>query len=236
MLVRSKKVLLLALLLTPLLVPLHARSREAHQKRESIVGKWSSMIRERDGSGITFEFRADGSFTQTFDYERVARYKLKDNRLSIRAWNSKDSREDEQIFALGFEANELVAKDQNGGMEVRMKPVEGGRMVAENNLLGEWFSQNYPGVTPVVPLDLPLRFPAFVEFTKSGQVYFRGSLRSKSGHYEFSKNVLTTTLDGEASLERKVHVTSNRLDMPIDKSRVLIPFRRVSERDTVLSH
>jgi hypothetical protein len=207
MLVETKQVLVPVLLMSSLWVSMPARCRDAHRE-ESIVGKWDSMIRGGDGLGITFEFLPDGSFTQTSDYERTARYKLEGSRLSIKVWNSRDSREDQQVFELRFEANELIERDLNGGREIRMKPVGSGGKPAENSLVGEWFSENYPGATSVVPLNLPLRFPAFVEFTKNGQVYFRGPLKSKSGHYEFSNSRLTTTLEGAGSFERKVHLSS----------------------------
>ena len=98
-----------------------------------------------------------------------------------------------------------------------------------NDLLGEWFSPNYPGAMPVFPVATPLQFPTFVEFTTDRKLFFRSTpLKSTQGQYEFSNGVLIVRFPGEPPLKSKPHITSDQTDMRVSQKGPEIPFRRVT--------
>jgi hypothetical protein len=137
----------------------------------SIVGKWDSKIRSGD-SDLIVEFFADGSFKQHSVVEREGHYSLKDNKLTTYVWDNKEKKEQKRIFDLTLDGDQIAMKDADSSAEIRMnRTCKAGPNQA--GIIGEWFSTNYPGAIRAIPLEAPLRFPAFVEFTKDKKIFFR---------------------------------------------------------------
>jgi hypothetical protein len=218
------------LFLVTVLIPWSALSRPAHysdKDKHSILGKWDSIIRSR-GSGFTFEFLSDGTFRENVDFEIEGRYALKNGRLTIYMWDGKESREKEQVFDLRLDADNIAMKESSGTVEIQMKRAcKGGSATAD--ILGEWYSPNYPGAIPVFPADTPLRFPVFVEFTREKKIFFRSvPTKSTRGQYEFSDGTLLLKLPSELPLKSKPHVSSGQADIRITTKGPNVPFRRVT--------
>jgi len=160
--------------------------------KHSIVGKWDSVIRT-NGSGLTLEFLSDGTFRENADFEKEGRYALKDDQLTTYVWDSKENREKQRVFDLRLNRDNIAMKESNGAVEIQMERVCKGSS-APADILGEWFSPNYPGAIPVFPADMPLRFPVFVEFTREKKIFFRSTpTKSTQGQYEFSGGALLLT-------------------------------------------
>jgi hypothetical protein len=193
----------------------------------SILGKWDSRIRS-NGSGLTLEFLSDGTFKENADFEKEGRYALKDNYLTTYTWENKESREKQRAFDFTLGGDHITMKESNGIAEIHMERVcKSGS--APNDILGEWFSPNYPGAIRVFPAEMPLRFPAFVEFTRDKRVFFRSSpVKSTQGQYEFSEGTLVLKLPSEPPLKSKPHVSSDQTDIRIATTGPEIPFRRVT--------
>jgi len=202
-------------------------SNNADNNKHSILGKWDSRIRS-NGSGLTLEFLSDGTFREDADFEKVGRYTLKDNRLTTYTWDVKESREKERAFDLSLNGDKIAMKESNATAEIHMDRVcKSGS--APHDILGEWFSPNYPGAVPVFPAEVPLRFPAFVEFTRDKRVFFRTTpVKSTKGQYEYSDGALVLKLPNESPLKSKPHVSSEQSDIRIATKGPEIPFRRVT--------
>ena len=204
--------------------PDHAADKDKH----SILGKWDSRIRSNNGSGLTLEFLSDETFREDADFEKEGRYTLKDNRLTTYTWDVKESREKQRAFDLTISGDNITMKESSGTAEIHMDRVcKSGSAV--DNILGEWFSPNYPGAVPVFPAEMPLRFPVFAEFTRDKRVFFRSTpVKSTRGQYEFSDGVLVLNLPSEPLLKSKPHVSSDQADIRIATKGPEIPFRRVT--------
>jgi hypothetical protein len=193
----------------------------------SILGKWDSVIRT-NGSGLTLEFLSDGTFRENADFEKEGRYALKDDRLTTYVWDSKESREKQRVFDLRLNGDNIAMKESNGAVEIQMERVCKGSS-APADILGEWFSPNYPGAVPVFPADIPVRFPVFVEFTREMKIFFRSTpTNPKRGEYEFSDGTLLLKLPSESPLKSKPHVSSEQTDLRISAKGPEVPFRRVT--------
>jgi hypothetical protein len=192
----------------------------------SIVGKWDSRIRS-NGSGITLEFFPDGTVRENSDFEKEGRYALKDNRLTTFIWDAKEGREKQRVFDLRLDGDHITIKESNGAAEIQMERVcKDGSATA--NIIGEWFSSNYPGAIPVFATETPLRFPVFIEFTHD-KVFFRSTpIKSTQRQYEFSGGILLLKLPNEPPLKSKPRVTSEQTDIRISTKGPEIPFRRVT--------
>lgn len=203
--------------------PDHAADKNKH----SILGKWDSQIRS-NGSGLTLEFLSDGTFRDDSDFEKEGRYALKDKRLITYTWDFKERREKQRAFDLTLSGDNITMKESNGAAEIQMERVcKSGSGL--DDILGEWFSPNYPGAVPVFPAEMPLRFPAFVEFTRDKRVFFRSTpVKSTRGQYEFSDGALVLNLPSEPPLKSKPHVSSDQADIRIATKGLEIPFRRVT--------
>jgi len=200
------------------------------KNKHSILGKWDSRIRS-NGSGLTLEFLSDGTFREDADLEREGRYTLEDIHLTTYTWNVKESREKQRTFHLTLDGDHITMKESNGAAEIHLERVcKSGSALDE--ILGEWFSPNYPGAIPVFPAETPLRFPAFVEFTRGKKIFFRSTpLKSTQGQYEFSDGTLLLRLPSEPSLKSKPHMSSDQTDIRIATKGPEIPFRRVTGSD-----
>jgi hypothetical protein len=223
---------------TVVFAPLAALAREHPDQSQQIIGKWDlnpSLRSLRDGRGMTLEFRADGTFLLMSDIEMQARYHLNDNHLTTSAWNAAKAKYVvDREFEFRFEGNGLVERDLKSLYEIRLNRAEGEPVPTTNTILGEWYSENYPGATRDLPLALPLRSPAFVEYGRKGELYFRSTpLATKRGRFEFAGRELVTRLGGEAPFRRKIHVSHDRLDIKISKGdKIELPFRRVTRPST----
>ena len=199
----------------------------ADKIKHSILGKWDSRIRF-NGSGLTLEFLSDGTFREDANFEREGRYALKDTHLTTYTWDVKESREKQRAFDLVLSGDSITMKESNGTAEIHMDRVCKSAS-AIDDILGEWFSPNYPGAVPVFPAEMPLRFPAFVEFTRDKRVFFRSTpMKSTQGQYEFSDGALVLNLPSEAPLKSKPHMSSDQADIRIATKGPEIPFRRVT--------
>jgi hypothetical protein len=196
----------------------------------SIVGKWDSKIRSGD-SDLIVEFFADGSFKQHSVVEREGHYSLKDNKLTTYVWDNKEKKEQKRIFDLTLDGNQIAMKDLDSSAEIRMnRTCKAGPTQA--GIVGEWFSTNYPGAIHVIPLEAPLRFPAFVEFTKDKKIFFRSlPIRSRQGQFEYSSGMLVLRFPGEDPLRSKTRVSSDQTDLKLTKNGPEIPFRQVLGSD-----
>jgi hypothetical protein len=201
-------------------------NRYSNKDAHSIVGKWDSRIRS-NGSGIILEFFPDGTVRKNSDFEKEGRYALKDNRLTTFVWDAKENREKQRIFDLRLDADHITIKESNGAPEIQMERVcKGGPASAD--VVGEWFSSNYPGAIPVFPLEMPLRFPVFVEFAHN-KLFFRSApTKSTQGQYEFSDGSLLLTFPGEPPFKSKPRVSAEQTDIRISTKGPEIPFRRVT--------
>jgi hypothetical protein len=197
------------------------------KNKHSILGKWDSRIRS-NGSGLTLEFLSDGTFREDADFEKEGRYALKDTHLTTYAWDVKESREKQRAFDLTLSEDHITMKESNVTAEIRLERVcRSG--TASDDILGEWFSPNYPGAIPVFPAEAPLRFPVFVEFTRDKKMFFRSTpVKSTQGQYEFSDGALLLKLPSEPPLKSKPHVSSDQTDIRIATRGPEIPFRRVT--------
>jgi hypothetical protein len=195
--------------------------------KPSILGKWDSVIRS-NGSGLTLEFLSDGTFRENADFEKEGRYALKDDRLTTYVWDGKESREKQRVFDFRRDGDTITMKESDGTVEIQMKRVcKGGSAPAD--ILGEWFSPNYPGAIPVFPADVPLRFPVFVEFTREKKIFFRSTpTKSMRGEYEVSDGTLLLKLPSESPLKSKPHVSSEQTDIRVSTKGPEVPFRRVT--------
>ncbi len=203
-------------------------SHTADKNKHSILGKWDSRIRS-NSSGLTLEFLSDGTFREDANVEKEGRYALKDNRLTTYTWDVKESREKQRAFDITLSGDNITMKESNGTAEIHMDRVcKSGSALGE--ILGEWFSPNYPGAVPVFPAEMPLRFPAFVEFTRDKRVFLRSTpVRSTQGQYEYSADgALVLNLPNEPPLKSKPHVSSDQSDIRISTKGPEIPFRRVT--------
>jgi len=204
----------------------------ADKSKHSILGKWDSRIRS-NGSGLTIEFLSDGTFRENADFEKEGRYALKENHLITYTWDVKESREKQRAFDLKLGGDHITMRESDGKAEIHMERVCKGRS-ALDDILGEWFSPNYPGAIPVFPAEMPLRFPAFVEFTRDKRMFFRSTpVKSTQGQYEFSDGALVLKLPSEPPLKSKPHVSSDQTDIRIATKGPEIPFRRVTGSDCV---
>jgi hypothetical protein len=191
----------------------------------SIVGKWDSRVRS-NGSGVTLEFFSDGTVRENSDLEREGRYALKDNLLTTFVWDAKENREKQRVFDLRLDADHITIKESNGAAEIQMERVCKGGLASD--IIGEWFSSNYPGAIPVFPMELPHRFPVFVEFTHD-KIFFRSTaIKSMQGQYEFSGGTLLLKLPNEPPFKSKPRVSSEQTDIRISAKGPEIPFRRVA--------
>lgn len=206
--------------------PNHAADKNKH----SILGKWDSRIHS-NGSSLTLEFLPDGTFREDAVVEKEGRYALKDNRLTTYTWNVKEGQQKQQTFDLVLSGDNITMKESNGTAEIHMDRVcKSGSALGD--ILGEWFSPNYRDAVPVFPLEMPLRFPVFVEFTRDKRIFFRSTpLKSTRGQYEFSDGTLVLTLPTEPPLNSKPHVSSDQADIRIVEKGPEIPFRRVTGSD-----
>ena len=208
-----------------------ASSNPSSDKNEHrILGKWDSRIRSND-SGLTLEFFPEGTIKRNFDFEKAGRYALKDNRLTTYVWDAKEGREKQRIFDLTLDGDQITMKESSSAPEIHLERVcKGGS--ALNDILGEWFSPNYPGAIQVFPAELPLRFPAFVEFAKDKKLFIRSkAVKSAQGEYEFSDGVLVLKFPNESPLKTKPHISSDQTDLRVTKQGPEIPFRRVTSSD-----
>ena len=197
-------------------------TKDAH----SIVGKWVSQIRS-NGFGITLEFFSDGTVRENSDFEKEGHYALKDNRFTTFMWDTKENREKQRIFDLRLDGDHITIKESNGAPEIQLERVCKGGSVP-TDIIGEWFSSNYPGAIPVFPMETPLRFPVFVEFTHN-KLFFRSTpIKSTQGKYEFSDGSLLLTFPDEPPFKSKPRVSSEQTDIRISIKGPEIPFRRVT--------
>ncbi len=219
-------VITLSVLLLSWVCPGHTSGQNKH----SILGKWDSRIRS-NGSGITLEFFSNGTFKQNSDFEKAGRYALKGNRLTTYTWDGKERREKQRVFELRPDSNRMTLKESNTTVEIHMERVCASGS-APDDILGEWFSPNYPGAVHVFPMEMPVRFPAFVEFTKDKRVFFRSTaVKSRQGEYEFVDGLLVLRSLSEPPLKSKPHVSSDQIDIRITTKGPEIPFRRVPGSD-----
>jgi Family of unknown function (DUF5640) len=207
--------------------PAHGPS---HKNEHGILGKWDSRIRSND-SGVMLEFSSDGTVKENSDLEKAGRYSLKDNRLTTYVLDAKEGREKQREFDLSLDGDNITMKESTGGPEIHMERIcKGGSATTE--ILGEWFSPNYPGAVRAFPAELPLRFPAFVEFTKEKKLFFRSTpLKIIQGQYELSDGVLVLTFPNEPPAKTKVRISPNLTDIRITTKGPEIPFRRVTGSD-----
>jgi len=207
--------------------PAHGHS---DKNEHGILGKWDSRIRSND-SGLTLQFFPDGTVKENSDLEKAGRYSLKDNRLTTYVLDAKEGREKQREFDLSLDGDNITMKESTGGPEIHMERIcKGGS--ATNEILGEWFSPNYPGAIRALSTELPLRSPAFVEFTKDKQIFFRSSpLKTIQGQYEFSDGVLVLTFPNEPPAKTKVRISPDQTDIRITTKGPEIPFRRVVGSD-----
>jgi hypothetical protein len=207
--------------------PAHGPS---NKNEHGILGKWDSKIRSND-SGLTLEFSSDGTVKENSDFEKAGRYALKDNRLTTYILDAKEGRQNQREFDMALDGDNITMKESTGRAEIHMGRVCKGDP-AINGILGEWFSPNYPGAVRAFPAELPLRFPAFVEFTKEKKLFFRSTpLKIVQGQYEFSDGVLVLTFPSEPPAMTKVRITPDQTDMRITTKGPEIPFRRVTGSD-----
>jgi hypothetical protein len=221
--VKNRKVFFL--LLGVVLAGTAAQSRDSGSSKE-LIGRWDGMIRLADGSGQTLQFSSDGSVGEFWDYEVQGSYHLKDSQLSISTWRERN--EKKRLFEAVINGKQVILKESANGQEINLTQVCTGK-TAGAGFVGEWFSDNFPGAVPVVALTSPLKSPAFVEFTKEGDVYLRSApVKSKKGSYEVSRKKVIFKIEGEPPLELKPRIASKKLDIHIfgDKTPDL-PFRRI---------
>jgi hypothetical protein len=202
------------------------------KNEHGILGKWDSRIRSKD-SGFTLQFFPDGTVKENSDLENAGRYSLKDNRLTTYVLDAKDGSEKQRAFDLALDGDNITMKESTGGPEIHMERVcKGGSAV--NDIVGEWYSPNYPGAIRAFPLEQPLHFPAFVEFTKDKKIFFRSTpLKITQGQYQLSDGVLVLTFPNEPPFKTKVRISPDQTDIRISKQGPEIPFRRVTGSDCV---
>jgi hypothetical protein len=191
-----------------------------------ILGKWDSRVRSKD-SGITLQFFADGTVRENSDLESAGRYRLKDNHLTTYMLDAKGG-EKQKVFDLTLEGDNITIKESTGGPEIHMERLcKGGSAV--NDILGEWLSPNYPGATRVFPLEPPLHFPVFVEFTKDKKIFTRSTpAKITEGRYEISDGVLLLKFPNEPPMRTKVRIRPEQTDIRITSQGPEVPFRRVT--------
>ena len=207
--------------------PAHSPS---DKNKHGILGKWDSKIRSND-AGLTLEFSSGGTVKENTDFEKAGRYALKDNRLTTYVPDAKEGREKQREFDLSLDGDNITMKESTGGPEIHMERVCKGGSVT-NEILGEWFSPNYPGAVRAFPAEQPLRFPAFVEFTKDKKMFFRSTpVKTVQGQYEFSDGVLVLTFPNEPAEKTKVSISPDQTDIRITTKGPEIPFRRVVGSD-----
>jgi hypothetical protein len=196
-------------------------------KSKELIGRWDGMIRLPNGSGQTLQFSGDGSVAESWDYERQGTYSLKGSQLSINTWSEKEQRQKKRSFESVQSGKQLTLKESQGE-EIKLTQVCTGGEVGVG-VVREWYSDNFPGVVPVIALTVPLQSRVFVEFTKDGYVYFRSvPFKSTKGSYEFSGKKLTLKRDGAVPLELKPRISSRKLDIRIlGDGTPELPFRRI---------
>jgi hypothetical protein len=195
---------------------------------KGLIGRWDAMIRLADGKGQTLQFSSDGSVTEYWDYERQGSYRLNGSQLSI---STGEQRREKRLFETVQNGEELTLKDSQG-QEIKLTQVCKGDEVGAG-VVREWYSDNFPGAIPVITLAVPLQSPAFVEFTKDGDVYFRSApIKSTKGSYELLQRKLILKWGGAAPLELKPRVSLMKLDIRIfGDSTPELPFRRIESSE-----
>jgi hypothetical protein len=219
------------LVILPMALATYTLAHGHSDKNEhGILGKWDSRIRSND-SGLTLQFSPDGTVKENSDFEKAGRYSLKDNRLTTYVLDAKEGREKQREFDLSLDGDNITMKESTGGPEIHMERIcKGGS--ATNEILGEWFSPNYPGAIRALPAELPLRFPAFVEFTKDKKMFFRSiPVKTVQGQYELSDGVLVLTFPSEPPAKTKGRISPDQTDIRITAKGPEIPFRRVIGSD-----
>jgi hypothetical protein len=219
------------LVILPITLSTYTPAHGPSDKNEhGILGKWDSRIRSKD-SGLTLGFLPDGTVKEDSDLEKAGRYSLKDNRLTTYVLDGKEGSEKPREFDLALDGDNITMKESTGVAEIHMERVcKGGPAVSD--ILGEWYSSNYPGAIRAFPAEQPLHFPAYVEFTKDKKIFFRSTpLKTIQGQYEFSNGVLVLTFPNEPPFETKVRVSPDQTDIRISKQGPEIPFRRVTGSD-----
>ena len=207
--------------------PTHGNS---DKNEHGILGKWDSRIRSND-SGLTLQFFPDGTVKENSDLEKAGRYSLKDNRLTTYSLDAKEGREKQRVFELALDGDNITMTESAGGPEIHMERVCKGAP-AINGILGEWYSANYPGAIRALSAELPLRFPAFVEFTKDKKIFFRSTpAKTVQARYEFSDGLLVLTFPNEPPAKTKLRISPDQTDIRITTKGPEIPFRRVTGSD-----
>jgi hypothetical protein len=209
-----------------------AQSRDSGgDSSKELIGRWDALIRLGDGKGQTLQFSGDGSVAESWDYERRGSYHLKGSRLSISTWSEKEKRQRERLFETVPNGKQLTLREAQGE-EITLTQVCKGDEVGAG-VVREWYSDNFPGVIPVVTLTVPLQAPVFVEFTKDGNVYFRSApIKSAKSSYEFQGKKLILKRDGAAPLELRPRISSKRLDIRIlGDGTPELPFRRIESSE-----
>jgi len=210
-----REVVIIGTVLAATLAQSQARGKDAETPAERIIGMWSSLIRLPDGKGYTLVFKTDGTFEQLLDFQTVGRWETKGKQLVVHTWDRERSRDKKQAFEMDLQANSLVLKEAAGGGEIRMARTHEADSIRDG-LMGEWYSENYPGGVPVVPLGLPLRTPAFVEFGREHRLSFRSNpVAIRRGRYEFVGKELVIMREGEPPLRCKPRFPDDQLRMPI---------------------
>ncbi len=212
-------------------VVLAGTTAQSRDSQKELIGRWDAMIRLPNGSGQTLQFSGDGSVAESWDYERQGNYRLKGSQLSISTWSEKEQRQEKRSFESIVNGTQLTLRESQG-KEIRLTQVCRGNEVGVG-VVREWYSDNFPGVVPVIELTVPLQSRVFVEFTKDGNVYFRSApIRSTKGSYEFSGKKLILKRDGEAPIELKPRISSKNLDIRIlGDNTPELPFRRVESSE-----
>jgi Family of unknown function (DUF5640) len=140
------------LVILPMALSTYTPAHGPSDKNEhAILGKWDSKIRSND-SGLTLEFSSDGTVKENSDFEKAGRYALKDNRLTTYVPDAKEGREKQREFDLSLDGDNITMKESTVGAEIHMERVCKGDP-AINGILGEWYSQNYPGAIRAFPLN-----------------------------------------------------------------------------------
>jgi hypothetical protein len=163
----------------------------------------------------------------------------KNNHLTTYTWDdAKESREKPQDFDLTLGADHITMNESNGTAEIHLERVcKSGSAV--DHILGEWFSPNYLGSIPVFRVEVPLRFPAFVEFTRDKRVFFPSTpVKSTHGQSELLDGMLALKLPSEPPLKSKPHVSSSsdQTGIRVATKGPEIPFRRVSGSGFAAQH
>jgi len=156
------------------------------RKNDTLVGKWTSVARAKDGTASVTEFRPDSTFTSAFETRLEYSYRVNGDLMILSVSDPKTGRTSEDSAQVRVAGDKLYLKSPLQATEEPMQRLTA-QQPGDNPIVGTWGSgMNGPHA-------------AVAKFTKDGKMTFRLTLRALSGTYSVAGDTLTLTFEGAPS-------------------------------------